>query len=346
MYKPKVSVIIPIYNVEKYLARCMDSLLNQTLEDIEIIMVDDGSTDNSPMMCDEYEKKDKRVKVVHKKNNGLGMARNSGLEIANGQYVAFIDSDDFIDRNAFKEMYEVAKLYEADMCMAGYYQFNTKDGTSNKIELFKETKVFNADEVKSISYKMVGAPPEAISDEYFGMSVWKNLYSLDLLKKTNMLFCSEREFVSEDAIFHLSLVPKMNTIVTLNNCYYYYCNNNDVSLSSTFRDGKFDEYKKLYMKEIELLSKYNILEDGKFYIARMFLGNIRNHMKQLSCSGYSVKKRLDIVKTITNDPLLQEVLSWYPYNKNPRAQRLFSTVLKKKILFLIIVFAKLQAVRK
>lgn len=346
MNKPKVSVIVPIYNVEKYLDRCMESLVNQVLEDIEIIMVDDGSTDSSPIICDEYAKKDERVKVIHKKNAGLGMARNSGLDVANGEYVAFIDSDDFIDRRAFKEMYEAAKLYEADMCMAGYYKFNSKNGTSKKIELFESTKVLNGDEAKSVSYKMVGSAPEAVSDEYFGMSVWKNLYSLKLLKEMNVLFCSEREFVSEDAIFHLSLVPKMNTIVTLNNCYYYYCDNDDVSLSSTFRDSKFDEYKKLYIKEVELLSKVDLLEYGKLYISRMFLGNIRNHMKQLSCSEYSMKKKLDITKVIANDTLLQEVLSWYPYHKNPTAQRLFSIALKRKLFNLLIIFAKLQAVRK
>lgn len=90
----KVSIIVPIYNVEKYLCRCMDSLLNQTLKDIEIIMVDDGSPDNCPQMCDEYAKKDSRVKVIHKKNAGLGEARNSGLKIISGKFVAFVDSDD------------------------------------------------------------------------------------------------------------------------------------------------------------------------------------------------------------------------------------------------------------
>ena len=96
MTHPKVSVIVPIYNVEKYLDECMVSLLNQTLKDIEIILVDDESPDNCPKMCDEYANKDKRVKVVHKKNGGLGFARNSGLDVATGEYVAFIDSDDWI----------------------------------------------------------------------------------------------------------------------------------------------------------------------------------------------------------------------------------------------------------
>ena len=108
MKQPKISIIVPIYNVEKYLDECMLSLLNQTLEDIEIILVDDESPDNCPKMCDEYANKDKRVKVVHKKNGGLGLARNSGLDVATGEYVAFIDSDDFIDLDMMVHLYNVA----------------------------------------------------------------------------------------------------------------------------------------------------------------------------------------------------------------------------------------------
>ena len=97
----KVSIIVPVYNVEKYIDRCMKSLMNQTLHEIEIILVDDGSPDSCPQMCDEYAKQDTRVKVIHKENAGLGYARNSGLEIATGEYVAFVDSDDYVDTQMF-----------------------------------------------------------------------------------------------------------------------------------------------------------------------------------------------------------------------------------------------------
>ena len=109
MFMPKISIIVPIYNVEKYLDRCMQSLLNQTLTDIEIIMVDDGSPDRCPQMCDEYAKKDSRIKVIHKSNAGLGYARNSGLEIATGEYVAFVDSDDYVYTQIYESLYVSAK---------------------------------------------------------------------------------------------------------------------------------------------------------------------------------------------------------------------------------------------
>lgn len=117
---PKVSIIVPIYNVEKYLDRCMQTLLNQTLKDIEIILVDDGSPDHCPQMSDEYAKNDPRVKVVHKNNGGLGYARNSGLDVATGEYVAFVDSDDFTSVEAYDTLYKVAKEQNADIVYAGF----------------------------------------------------------------------------------------------------------------------------------------------------------------------------------------------------------------------------------
>ena len=143
--KQKVSIIVPVYNVEKYLDRCMESLLNQTLKDIEIILVDDGSPDNCPQMCDEYAKKDSRVKVVHKANAGLGYARTSGLEVATGEYVAFVDSDDYVDLDAYQTMYNEAVRENADYVCCGYKRiahgkcvWEYRGIPKNKIQTIKE----------------------------------------------------------------------------------------------------------------------------------------------------------------------------------------------------------------
>ena len=112
--KPLISIIIPVYNVEQYLHRCVDSVLNQTYKNLEIILVNDGSPDNCPFICDEYAKKDKRIIVVHKENGGLSSARNAGLEIVQGEYISFIDSDDWIHENyneiLYKNLHEKLKL--------------------------------------------------------------------------------------------------------------------------------------------------------------------------------------------------------------------------------------------
>ena len=116
--QPKVSIIIPVYNAEKYLLRCVDSLVNQTLKEIEIILVDDFSTDNSGILCDELALKDERIKVIHKKNEGAGFARNAGIEIAKGKYIGFVDSDDYVDVKMYESMYNVAEKYSTDFVMS------------------------------------------------------------------------------------------------------------------------------------------------------------------------------------------------------------------------------------
>ena len=119
MADAKVSVIVPVYNAEEYLKRCVDSLRNQTLEDIEIILVDDSSTDSSLEICKDFSGKDSRIKVIHKENEGAGMARNAALRVATGKYIGFVDSDDFVEPDMFKSLFEKAEENESDLVMSG-----------------------------------------------------------------------------------------------------------------------------------------------------------------------------------------------------------------------------------
>ena len=119
MTQPKVSIIIPVYNVEKYLDRCVKSLQNQSLKDIEIILVDDSSADSSSSICDNLSAEDNRIKVIHKVNEGAGKARNAALEIARGEYIGFVDSDDFVESDMFETLYNTAEKHNADLVMSG-----------------------------------------------------------------------------------------------------------------------------------------------------------------------------------------------------------------------------------
>ena len=114
---PKISVIIPVYNVEKYLHRCVDSILNQSLQDFEIILVNDGSTDSSPEICDQYAQQDNRIRVIHKKNARVAAARNDGIKAAKGEFISLIDSDDWIEPTMFEEMYSTANQFGCDFVM-------------------------------------------------------------------------------------------------------------------------------------------------------------------------------------------------------------------------------------
>ena len=130
-----ISIIVPVYNVEKYIKKCIDSIINQTYKNLEIILVDDGSPDNCGKICDEYAEKDKRIKVIHKENGGLSDARNAGIKIARGCYIGFVDSDDWIDKNMYEKLYKTLKEKDADIACCKLIRYkNTIEKISKKFD--------------------------------------------------------------------------------------------------------------------------------------------------------------------------------------------------------------------
>lgn len=234
---PKISVIVPIYNVEKYLDRCMQSLLNQTLKDIEIIMVDDGSPDNCPKMCDEYARRDSRIKVIHKNNEGLGYARNSGLDIATGEYIAFVDSDDFVDKTIYQELYNCALTNCSDIVYCSYYLYD-----ENKIKKIKyPRKIIRINGYKQCNdflENLISADYFNKNDIHISCSVWKAIYKRNIIESNHIRFCSERTFISEDIIFHIDFLNCVKSIIVLSQCLYYYCLNAE-SLTKKYSEGRF-----------------------------------------------------------------------------------------------------------
>lgn len=144
MEKDLISVIVPVYNVEKYLEKCVQSIINQTYENLEIILVDDGATDNSGKICDEFAKKDSRIKVIHKENGGLSDARNFGLDIATGKYISFIDSDDFVNKRLFEILHKEIIKNDYDIAFCDYFKFfendNVDEEISNSYKILEHTK--------------------------------------------------------------------------------------------------------------------------------------------------------------------------------------------------------------
>ena len=156
-----ISFIVPIYNVEKYLVRCIESIIMQKLENIEIILVDDGSPDNCPSICDKYSEKYKFIKTIHKKNEGLGYARNSGLEISKGKYIYFVDSDDYLVPDSIIKLYEKAEEFDLDVCLGGIIEIN-KFGQIKYCQQDYFGKIFESDDCVNIVLKnMLGTDPKA-----------------------------------------------------------------------------------------------------------------------------------------------------------------------------------------
>ena len=189
--KEKISIIVPIYNVELYLERCVESIINQTYKNLEIILVDDGSPDNCFAICDKYEKLDSRVKVIHKENGGLSDARNAGLDIAEGEFIVFVDSDDWLEQNALELLYEHVKGFNSDITMFKFKYFDESTYNSNEKSPVKsivprwELSIGNFEEGKTYKFRSDESPirKEINNGRKFGFSLGNDLEILEIYKE-------------------------------------------------------------------------------------------------------------------------------------------------------------------
>ena len=205
-----VSIIVPIYKVEQYLERCINSIINQTYKNLEIILVDDGSPDGCPKICDEYAKKDNRIKVIHKKNGGVSSARNVGLNNSTGKYITFIDSDDCVDKSHIQYLYEAIKKYNADIACCGF--IDCYEGSEKKVVRcpHKKYKLLNQTQILKNYY-----------DKYCGIFTvpWDKLYLSSIFKD---LSYDENMAQNEDSNILMNIVSKTNKLVLVPHSPYFY----------------------------------------------------------------------------------------------------------------------------
>ena len=220
-----VSIIIPIYNVEKYLEVCIDSIINQTYKNLEIILVNDGSTDNSYNICKKFEEIDNRIVLVNKENGGLSDARNAGIEKAKGNYICFIDSDDYIDNEFIEMLYKAIKENDVDISQCGYKRFEN----SGKVV---ETHAYN--ESKSIKSR------DFMIDSYFGhvdnIVVWNKMYKTSIIK--NMKFPVGK--IHEDEFFTYKVLDRCENVFVIKECLYNYRKNFDGIMLSKYNIKRLD----------------------------------------------------------------------------------------------------------
>lgn len=194
MNRPIISVVIPVYNVEAYIERCVNSVRNQTVENIEIILIDDGSPDQSPVLCDQYAEKDRRVRVIHKKNGGLASARNRGITVATGKYIFFLDSDDWLEKDGLQQLYELAQKYQVDFVR--YRAFRTEwpgmeRNVPCRVETVREMQggIYDKKRILQEIYPRLLATRQLTLGPVVGAC--GALYRTDFLKK-NQIFFSKR----------------------------------------------------------------------------------------------------------------------------------------------------------
>jgi glycosyltransferase involved in cell wall biosynthesis len=350
MAEPKVSIVVPVYNTEKYLKQCIDSILAQTLCEIEVIIVDDGSKEECARLCGELAEKDLRIKVIHKENGGLGLARNSGIEAASGEYVGFVDSDDYIKPTMYESLYLAAAKNDADLavsgiCFVGGNTFN-QSGDYEEKHYFEEDTVFEGNGIKTLLLGVVGSLPKESEDSRYGVSVCKNIFKRDLLIKEDVRFFSERKIISEDTVFMVDYISCAKRAVGISGAFYCY-RRNDASLSKSYRSDRFEKVL-IFLAELEehimdTLSK----EEYGLYLDRLIQGYGRILASQEIMYAHDNKIKYRALRKrlaeICKHEKMASVLKSYPWYQLPKKQAAFAFAMKHKLYFLQKLMVLLRA---
>lgn len=272
----KVSVVVPVYNTEKYLKRCLNSLVSQTLNDIEVIVIDDCSTDSSSKILDEYQNNYSNFKVIHNKSNmGIGYNRNLGVDLSNGEYISFIDSDDWVDTSMYEKMYQKAKEEELDLVICNFHKMLQNE--NEPIEVISDYII------PSFESTNLEASPELLLN--VNLAPWNKLYKKELIKENRFPI----KLKYEDALFVAKAMADANKIGIVNEKLNYYLVRSE-SETTTMDERVFDivEVTKKIVEELKIKSYY---EDIKEYVEAWVITNLFR---------YTIQQKYQKNKTVKN----------------------------------------------
>ena len=321
----KISIIVPVYNVEKYLCKCIESILGQTFTDFELILVNDGSTDRSGEICDKYKYVDKRIKVIHKENGGLSSARNAGIDIAEGEYIGFIDSDDWIDLNMYNKLYNLAILNGADITQCNFQKVYD-EATINEDSIEQNIRIINKN--------------EALKDllecrELYIQSVvtWNKVYKKYLFE--NIRFPEGK--IHEDEFTTYKVFDKANKLVRTNEKLYFYRQTPNSIMNSKFNKKRLDYFEAL-RQQLNYFKNYN----NEFY--EMVLANYdmalrntyfkaKNYMNdsEILNSIIKIQKELSVLIIKSNNISYGKKIICCAFRINPNLYKIIQKIRKKKI---------------
>lgn len=320
-----VSIIVPVYNTGEYLYKCLDSIVNQNLQEIELILIDDGSTDNSGEICDYYSEKDKRVCVIHKKNEGVSIARNVGIQAAKGEYIGFIDSDDWIENEMYQELYYYAKETGADIVMCDpctVYDGNKKE--ADTISSLNESVLLNKKEITPLNLREIAG------------SACRCIYKKELLEVHAVQFPTGLP-LSEDRIFNLNAIGASKNFYYLKKAYY----NRYVRIGSAV--NKYypnllkitNQYRQEVLNALERF--WNVDKAYRQAYNQQFLGTYMSvvyNLYNVDCPLKMGEKRIELKELVSDQNLIEtleecDVLDWK------------SKLLKSKRVLLLLILGKL-----
>lgn len=332
-----ITIIVPVYNSEKYLARCIESLLFQTIKNIDIVLVDDGSTDSSSNICDEYADKDKRVQVIHKQNAGQGLARNDGIGIATGKYICFLDSDDYYENNTCEKLVKAMEDSSADICSYGYQIDDSKGNIIRRPQMVNRT-YYGESEIREFILHYFG---DSAQDETLrGVSSCMSVFKKSIIVDNNIHFPSERVVSSEDTAFCLEYCKYVKKALTISDSLYHYCQN-EASFSQAYRVDRL----KLMKAHIEMLDyyaeQYNNFNEVKDRIARTAWINLIAYYKQVY-KAFDRKQAVRMFEEAGKYDVIREALCNVDKKGLPIQQRVLYEIINRHIYIVAFLIVGLK----
>lgn len=312
MKTPEISIIIPIYQVEKYLPRCLDSILAQTFADFELILVDDGSTDNSGVICDSYSEKDKRILVLHQQNAGVSAARNAGLDAAQGEYIGFVDADDWVDTEMFRILHEDAKSKNTDIVMCdAVTKTDGKPDAEDTLPMLDESCMIRKNDWS----------PALLA--YMAGAVWRCLYKMELIKDLRFPVGIK---ISEDRLFNLQAMGKTDKLYyDKRGLYYRYVRLGSACYS--YHNDLLEVACRGYDTAVPILEKYWGDEYIPIYTHSFIISNALQAIYQIcskACPVKGMKAKVEAIGKITENTAIQKAFELY------EPSNIFETLLRRK----------------
>ncbi len=346
MSEALITIVIPVYNVEKYLDKCIESIVNQTYRNLEIILVDDGSKDTSPQLCDSWQEKDLRIKVIHKKNEGAGIARNIGIENAKGRYICFFDSDDYIDKYLIEKAYNIIEEQKCDIAIYGMKKF---DSNGNVIDIKiprTEKKYYYGNDVQElflpelIDYSNIDSKSEGLL-----LSFWSCMFSVELIKRCNWKIVSEREFISEDSFSLIRLYKYVEAVAILPEALYNY-RINQTSISHTLKDDDIKKLKHFYIQSLLLAEKMSNEAEIKKRIATLSFSLAIGIIKKIVVSDMNFNEKIKSIKNMLGDNIVNELVKNSAVKYKSKSKGIFRLAMLYKLKFTVYLLASLQMYKK
>ena len=341
----KVSIILCVYKGEQYIRECIDSVLRQTYKNIELLIVDDGSPDNCPSICDEYAKKDSRVRIIHKKNAGLGFARNTGLANVTGDYVTFIDQDDWMAKNCIERLYETAESTRSELVVCGLYRYFSENRIIEIKETFEQVSYINEDVKKYCLAPIIGADEENPIDVEREMCVFRNLYRKNLIDQIGAKFESEREYLSDDLFFNLRYISSCIKATIIPDCLYYY-RANETSMTAKLSENEYAKDEALYLKAKEIAEEKGVTELLGNRLERMFLTKVRRTLILVVASSMSKRAKLKEIHRILNETVLVDVFKWYPIRGFSFSKKIMALCMKMRLPLCVYLITTIHNIKE